>query len=619
MTMRSRMLAILGLAGLVFGVIRQQPAVSLLCLSLMIWMFWEWSSFIVSARRELSRLKIRRTLNGRDDPRGVIWAGRRINIELHLSCQPFSFKHSRCFRDVVPEILNVEPHKHTPAKAPSKKAGMWLQLLGQRISEAMEESHWREAENQHSTLWSESSVTIAYQATVRAAGEVTLPGVRIEFRDPMRLFRMDRFVPHEQTYRVLPRFAAAADATPIIKRLNSIPRQGIHRQQRAGVGFELLELREYLDGDPPKAIAWKASARRDKLMTRQYESEVPLRVQLIVDGTASTRVGGFGLRLIDQITHAAGSIAHSVTTVGDAIGAYLVDDSHTERVSASTGTIGFYRMMQQLSEFSKNRNPPSRHLTASLLETAYSVVSERYPELLDPHINPLGLHWLRMLPRRSERQRVQLANAIASLQGLSLYQHAALISDDALLAQQLAAFLTDCGMPWVPPMVDPEDAHALRDSQRLPRLAKSVLTAIANAHDNEVLVIIAELLGEAASSRVPAASTSSVSTNFSKNFDELIHVIGMAKAKHHRVAVLLPSPTFIRPTPHWTDVAQQVHELRLAAEHIRLRELATPIQKRLSKLGVPATMSGEPRAMHLVLSELEIARTGRLTPSGRGR
>jgi Protein of unknown function DUF58 len=311
----------------------------------------------------------------------------------------------------------------------------------------------------------------------------------------MRLYRADRFVPHSQTYRVLPKFTAAGDATPNIKRLNAIPRQGIHRQQRAGVGFELLELREYLEGDPPKAIAWKASARRDKLMTRQYESEVPLRVQLIVDGTSSTRIGGFGLRLIDQITHASGSIAHSVTKVGDAIGAYLVDDQHIERVPASSGTIGFYALMRRLGDFSKNRNPPSRRLTPQLLESAYAVMSERFPDLLEPSINPIAMHWLRSFPRRGERQRIQLANAMAHIHGLSLNQQVNLMTDDSALAQRLAIFLSECGMPWIAPIAYPADADSFHSSERIHLLSKSILSAISNAHDNEVLVIIAELLG----------------------------------------------------------------------------------------------------------------------------
>ena len=63
--------------------------------------------------------------------------------------------------------------------------------------------------------------------------------------------------------------------TPRRKRHNIFPPPGVHRLKRPGGGSELLDLRDYMPGDPPKMIAWKASARKDKLFTKEFESEVP--------------------------------------------------------------------------------------------------------------------------------------------------------------------------------------------------------------------------------------------------------------------------------------------------------------------------------------------------------
>ena len=52
----------------------------------------------------------------------------------------------------------------------------------------------------------------------------------------------------------------------------------------------MLDLRDYLPGDPPKTIAWKVSARRDRLITKEFESEVPVRCTLFVDTSNSVRV-----------------------------------------------------------------------------------------------------------------------------------------------------------------------------------------------------------------------------------------------------------------------------------------------------------------------------------------
>lgn len=44
-------------------------------------------------------------------------------------------------------------------------------------------------------------------------------------------------------------------------------------KRRAGVGSDLLNVRHYEKGDPPRLIHWKASARLNKLMTRQLAQE----------------------------------------------------------------------------------------------------------------------------------------------------------------------------------------------------------------------------------------------------------------------------------------------------------------------------------------------------------
>jgi len=615
MTARSRWMALVCIVGLAVGMIRVQFAVSTLCLAILFWMLLEWILFSWRVARELALLDMTRSVNGRCEPSGVLWAGRSMNVRLELNCRSSRIHSVRLFRDVLPENLEILPalDGNSTSGARSQKQNTFGKAH-EKILELFRIPTDNSPANQLIVRSTRSSVTVQYTARVRAAGEVVFPGVRIEFWDPMRLFRRDRFVTLQQTFRVLPGFSETADATPIVKRMNSIPRQGIHRQQRAGVGFELLELREYVEGDPPKAIAWKASARRNKLMTRQYESEVPVRVQLIVDGTASTRIGGFGHRLLDQMTHVAASIAHSVTSVGDSIGSYLVNEHGVHRTQAASGTAGFYQQMRAMAVFSTNRLPPSSQLTPELIQSAYAVCSERYPELLAPEINPTSFHSLAFFSTHGNRQRTQLAAIMAELHHLTIQHQVELAWNDVEMAKQLSRFLSVSGMPWMAPIVSSNDALSFRSPNRCELLTKALLSAIANARDNEVFVVIAELLGNSLS---PDPKTTPPSKNF---LDEFMDAVVVAKAKHHRIAVICPSPTFLRPKPMSIGIqAESVEELRLAAEHVRLRELALPLKRRLTKLGVPMAITGETKAMQTVLSEIAIARSGRLVGQGRNR
>ena len=59
--------------------------------------------------------------------------------------------------------------------------------------------------------------------------------------------------------------------------------------------------------------------------------------------------------------------------------------------------------------------------------------------------------------------------------------------------------------------------------------------------------------------------------------------------------------------------------LLLAAEQTRSRDLSTRLQRELRRIGATVAFAGEQNAIQLVLSEMEIARTGRVGSAGGRR
>ena len=301
---------------------------------------------------ELPQLKFERSVNGRTEPNGILWAGRQVSVEVRLTTSMIGIGANVQIRDVIPENISVLDQDNDVT-------------IRSRIR----------------------SAEFRYRGRVLGAGQLRLPGFRIVMTDRQGFFRAERFIPLVQNFRVLPAFQNIGDAQPTVKRINALPQHGIHRLQRSGMGSELLELREYAAGDPPKSIAWKVSARRDKLMTRQYESEVPVRLQLFVDGSIGTRAGGYGMRLIDQMNYVAASVAKAAVAVGDPVGAMLFDERGLRRIPSGTGDRGFHRLLEALSDFSVNPAPVPDRLSNQLLDAAMSVAAEQFPELLDARVN----------------------------------------------------------------------------------------------------------------------------------------------------------------------------------------------------------------------------------------
>ena len=207
MTGLARWLALPGIAGLFFGVLRAQPTLALLSFSVLLWLLAEWLLFTWRVWVELPHLQFQRTVNGRTEPNGLVWAGRTIQVSVRVSSTRGTIAPPLIIRDVVPENMDVINAEHEV-----------------RVTKEF------------------NAFTFSYSAKVRGAGRMRLPGFRIVMQDAQGFFQCERFIPHLQNFRVLPAYAEVGDTQPLVKRINSLPQHGIHRLQRSGMGSELLEL-----------------------------------------------------------------------------------------------------------------------------------------------------------------------------------------------------------------------------------------------------------------------------------------------------------------------------------------------------------------------------------------
>lgn len=123
----------------------------------------------------------------------------------------------------------------------------------------------------------------AARVTIRSYGPLALA-----FRQTTRR-RSDRITP-PWTLRALPEFRSRRLLPEKLARLRVINGQVVTRGR--GQGSEFDSLRDYVPGDDPRAIDWRASARREHLVTRQYRPERDRRVLCVLDTgrTSASRI-----------------------------------------------------------------------------------------------------------------------------------------------------------------------------------------------------------------------------------------------------------------------------------------------------------------------------------------
>ena len=105
-----------------------------------------------------------------------------------------------------------------------------------------------------------------------------------------------------------------------------------------GRSMNFDELREYVVGDDIKDMDWKASARSQKLLVRQYIAEKKHNIMLVMD--AGKRMLGYANDVqekSDVALMAAGTLAYMVCDNGDYVSATYVSDRGVEHYPFKTG------------------------------------------------------------------------------------------------------------------------------------------------------------------------------------------------------------------------------------------------------------------------------------------
>jgi uncharacterized protein (DUF58 family) len=106
---------------------------------------------------------------------------------------------------------------------------------------------------------------VCFRIPAPRRGWLRLGRLRLSSQYPFGLFEVWSWINPEVAALVYPRL----EANP-----PSLPRHGAQAQREVerSSGDELAALRAYQTGDPPRNIAWKASARRDELLVKEFET-----------------------------------------------------------------------------------------------------------------------------------------------------------------------------------------------------------------------------------------------------------------------------------------------------------------------------------------------------------
>jgi uncharacterized protein (DUF58 family) len=372
-------LAILGL-----GLMRPSLSLTLLGLTLLLWFAAQWLLFLVRLPA-LRHLRVEREVWDDRSPVATLWAGQTFEVRVRL----------------LSASGLASPHIAATDRMPFAVE----QLDGAGFVQGV--------------VRTKKPLELTYRIRCGPAGLARFEGVRIQAADWQGFFYHVHFIHADVVLPILPVLTPRAGQPASVKRHNLLLPPGIHRFRRPGSGSELLDLRDYLPGDPPKTIAWKVSARRDRLITKEFESEVPVRCTLFVDTSNSVRVpapSGSGPQQIqygkalDRLIDVAAGVLQANASIRDLTGLCLFDEHGFQQVAPDRGSVHRTECLRLLAAAAARMPDQQSANPDHLLPLAYSFAAEVYPELLRPAVNsvPLLMTWMDGFSSYSQRLRLGL-------------------------------------------------------------------------------------------------------------------------------------------------------------------------------------------------------------------
>lgn len=193
------------------------------------------------------------------------------------------------------------------------------------------------------TVEGQSTASLVYRLKPPKRGRYEFGRIAVRFLSRFRLVWKQVEVGTETAVKVYPNMRRAREAE--LKALGARSLVSAHRRAVwRGEGREFESLRDYVRGDELRHISWSATARRGKLVTRQYQIERDQTIMIVLDAGRLMTGRIDNETKFDSAVHAALALMSAAARGGDNAGlmvfgrrvkAYIAPKRGAEHIDAA--------------------------------------------------------------------------------------------------------------------------------------------------------------------------------------------------------------------------------------------------------------------------------------------
>lgn len=170
----------------------------------------------------------------------------------------------------------------------------------------------------------EREAAFSYYLTPPAKGDFTFGDIYIYQPGLLGLVGRVGRMPATLNVKVYPNLHETEKYDMLVRR-GRLMQVGIRNIRQRGGGSEFESLREYVPGDEYRKIDWAATARRGKLITRQYEMERAQNILLVIDTGRNMLQPIQKMAKLDYVINTALMLAYVAASSDDKVGLAVFD------------------------------------------------------------------------------------------------------------------------------------------------------------------------------------------------------------------------------------------------------------------------------------------------------
>ncbi|MFO7633165.1 MAG: DUF58 domain-containing protein [Caldilinea sp.] len=198
---------------------------------------------------------------------------------------------------------------------------------------------------------------LSYHVWPPRRGDYAFGDLYLRWASPLGLLRRQARFSAAAPVKVYPNLVDVRKYDLLLRR-NRLWELGLRSTRLLGAGNEFERLRDYTPDDEYRRINWKATARRGKPISVEFETERSQNIYVLLDVGRMMRSPVGDVAKMDYAINAVLLLAYVATQKGDRIGLLTFADRVLTYVAPRSGKVQFHRLLEQLYAVQGERIEP---------------------------------------------------------------------------------------------------------------------------------------------------------------------------------------------------------------------------------------------------------------------